>query len=272
MNLYTHPALVTLWFVVMVAQGYVLGLLLGRKGCRDYPAFTAFIAFCVVRSTVLFYLAHNAMWLYRPVKWAAYVPQFVILVALVLEVFQVLFHPYKTLPQRTVGHFVQAIVAVAVAAIALAIRYPGAQATAWMTFARAADEVVSWVLCAIFAFIVLFSVYFGIPWRHRVYGIGAGFLFYLSVDIAVTTVVAQYRLPAPSIVWPLDMLAFLAACLIWIYYFATAEVQRAAPTAEQLGQLRTVLNGLAFVVEGYSRKVSSVGSPNLAIKPKPDAR
>ena len=272
MNLYTHPALVTLWIVVMVSQGYVLGLLLGRKACRDYPAFTAFMAFCVVRSTVLFYLAHNAMWLYRPVKWAAYIPQLVILVALVLEVFHILFHPYKTLPKGTVGHFVQAVVAVAVAAVALVFRYPGAQATAWMTFARAADEVVSWVLCAIFAFIVLFSVYFGIPWRHRVYGIGVGFFFYLSVDIAVTTVVAQYRLPAPSIVWPLDMLAFLGTCLIWIYYFVTGEVQRSAPTTERLKQLCAVLNGVAAAVDKCGQKVSREHSHNRAMEPRHDAR
>jgi len=250
MTLSSNPALVSLWIVVMLAQGYVLALLVGREAYRQYPAFTAFVAFCVVRSSLLFYLAHHATpLLFDKVVWVAYAPQLVLLIMLVLEVFRIVFHPYDTLPKGTLAHFVEATVAVAAVMVAFAIRYPGSQPTAWMTFARAMDQATAWVLTAIFAFIAIFSSYFGIPWRHRVYGIGIGFLFYLCVDVAVTTVVAQYGFAASRLIWPLDMLAFVVACLIWAYYFSTVETPRSVPTLEQLENVHSILNRIAVSLD-----------------------
>ena len=249
MTLSSQPLLVSLWIAIMIAQGYVLALLVAGRGYREYPAFTAFISFCVVRSLVLFYLATNYSWLYQPVKWATFVlPQLPILVALVREVFHILFHPYSTLPKRTIGHFVQGTVAIGVVAIVVAIRFPGAQPTTWMTLARAMDQAVSWVLCFVFAFIAIFASYFGVPWRHRVSGIGFGFLLYLSVEVTVTTVVAQYRLPVYSPMSYLSMTAFLAACGIWAYYFRSAEVSRSVPTLEELETLKALLGDLGATV------------------------
>jgi hypothetical protein len=171
---------------------------------RQYPAFTSFVWFCVVRSLVLFYVAHHAMGLYVWVKWGAYLPQLVLLVMLVLEVGRVLFAPICTLPQGTVAHFIEATTASVGVIVALAIRYPGQQIASWMTVARAMDQATSWVMWTVFGLIAIFASYFGIPWRHRVYGIGVGFFFYLSVDVAVTTVVAQRRLASAA--WPIDML------------------------------------------------------------------
>jgi hypothetical protein len=180
----------------------------------------------------------------------------VVLVVMVREVFHILFHPYDTLPQRTLAYFGQATAAVVVAAVAFAFCFPGAQPTAWMTFARAMDQVVSWVLCAVFGFIALFATYFGVPWRHRLYGIGIGFLFYMSVDVAVTTVIAQYRLPSYSWITLIDMVAFLAACGVWCYYFATPEVPRSVPTLEQLRKIQSLLRRTAITVDGVQQNVS----------------
>jgi hypothetical protein len=244
-----QPLLVGLWIVIIIAQGYVFALLVSRRAYRVYPAFTGFIAFQVVRSLVLFYLANYCASLYQPVKWATYaVPQLPILIALVWEVFHILFHPYNTLPKQTIGHFVHATVVIAIIATAFAIRFPGAQPTAWMTFARATDQVVTWVLCAVFAFIALFASYFGIPWRHRVYGIGVGFLLYLAVDVVVETAIAQWRLPAYSPISYFGMFAFLGACVIWAYYFATEEAPRSAPTLEELRKLGPLLDEFATAV------------------------
>jgi hypothetical protein len=179
----------------------------------------------------------------------AYVPQLAILIAVVLEVLYLLFHPFDTLPRNTMMHFIQATAVVTFAAIAFALFHPGAQQTAWMTFARAMDQVVSWVLSAVFVFVALFASYFGIPWRHRMYGIGIGFLVYLAVDVVVTTAVTQFRLAPMNPVWLLDRVAFLAACLIWTNYFRGAEVARSVPTSEQIKQIRAILGNFANVID-----------------------
>jgi hypothetical protein len=234
----------TLWCFGMLIQAALFAVLLWRRAHRSYPSFTLFIGFCVVRSTVQLGLTFVAPALRNTVQWGAYVPQFIILVMLVFEVFHVVFHPYDTLPEGTLTHFLEAVFAVAVTAIAVAVRYPGTQPTAWLTFARAMDQVTAWVLCAVFGFIALFSKYFGIPWRHRVYGIGLGFLFYLSVDMVVTTIVAHYGTMAIRPIWWLDMVAFILSCIIWAIYFAAAEISRPVPSMEQLQQIRTALKQL----------------------------
>ncbi len=237
------------WVAVILAESLLATVLLIRKAYREYPAFSTFVFFCVTRSVVLYCVAHANLSLYQPVKWIAYVPQLAILIAIVLEVVHRLFHPFDALPRDTMMHFLQATALVAVAAIGFAFRHPGAQPTAWMTFARAMDQVVSWILCAVFVFVALFSTYFGIPWRHRLYGIGLGFLIYLMADVAVTTAVSQLRLAPFSPIWLLDMLAFLAACLVWTRYFHAAEVPRSVPTSEQIKQIRDMLGDFANVVD-----------------------
>ncbi len=237
------------WIAVILAESCLGALLLFRKAYREYPAFSGFVFFCVARSLVLSYVARTNLPLYQPVKWIAYAPQLAILIAIVLEVLHRLFHPFDALPRNTMKHFSQATALVAVAAIAFAVLNPGAQPTAWMTFARAMDQVVSWILCAVFVFVALFSSYFGIPWRHRVYGIGVGFLIYLVADVAVTTAVTQLRLPPFSPIWLLDMLAFLAACLVWTSYFQAADVPRSVPTSEQIKEIRAMLGNFANVVD-----------------------
>jgi hypothetical protein len=242
-------AVAALWVFAVLMETGLLGLLLWRSAYRRYPAFTVFVAFCVLRSTVLLWLWYRAAWLCVPVKWGAYVPQLVILLMLVMEVFEAVFHPCDTLPRGTLTHFLEAVGSVAVVAVAFAICFPGAQPTAWLTFARAMDQATSWVLCGIFGFIALFSSYFGIPWRHRAYGIGLGFLFYLSVDVAFTTIVAHYGQAAFSAIRWVDMAAFMLACVIWTVYFAMSETPRPVPTVEQLHRVRAALGGIRSAVE-----------------------
>lgn len=241
-----------LWGAVICAQTFLLFLLIARRAVKDYPAFSTFVGFCVLRSFSLFYISRQVPDLYQPVRWIAYVPQFAILIAVVMEVLYLLFHPFEALPAKTMVHFVQATATVALVAVLFAVMHPGAQPSAWMTFARAMDQAVSWVLCSVFVLVALFAKYFGIPWRHRLYGIGFGFLLYLSADVAVTTIVAQLRLPPFNPVWLLDMLAFLVACIIWMYYFSVREVTRSVPTSEQIQRLRAVLGNLGNLL-GESR-------------------
>jgi hypothetical protein len=240
--MHASPAMLySLWSMVILAETAVLSLLLARRIYRYFPAFTCFIAFCVLRSVVLVGLNFLDRGTYSAVYWTAYAPQLVLAIALTLELFNLLFKPFETLPRNTLAHFVEGIVAIAAAGLLFALCWPGAQSSAWMSFLRAMDQCVSLVLFATFALIALFATYFGIPWRHRAFGIVVGFLFHLGVDTAVTVVVAQYGLPSRSAIWPVHMLAFVIACGIWVYYFAIPETPREPLQLEQLQRILAVL-------------------------------
>ncbi len=250
MNLYSRPLLLCLWIAIMIAWGSVLAILIGRKAYREYPAFTAFIMLGTVRDLILFYIASYHAPYHLICYWGSWPLDLVCTVALVREVFFVIFHPFSTLPRRAIPNFLQATVAVSAVVLLFTLRFPGAQPTLWMTFARAMDQVVSWTLCGIFGFIVLFAKYFGIPWRHRVYGIATGFLFYLSVDTAVTTAVAQLRLPPYTNVKMVDMLAVFLECLIWIYFFTRPEESRLLPNLEQIKEIQALVGNHAIAITG----------------------
>lgn len=241
----------------MLAQACVLGLLLRGKSYRQYPAFTSFIAFCNVRSLVLLYMAHEAFGMYERAFWLAYLPQLVLLVMLVVEVFQSLFAPTNTLPRGTLVHFVEAAAGCIVVVVGLTIRYPGQPNAMWVMVLWAMDQATAWVMLAIFGLVAILAQFFGIPWRHRLYGIAVGLSIYLAVDCAVATLAAQRDLE----LWPVDMVAFFVACLIWVHYFGKAEVQREPLTGEQLRHLALVLRSVRSALsETYQDKVLEGGS------------
>lgn len=255
-----------LWATVILAEGSVFTLLLTRRAYRQFPAFTYFIAFCVVRSGLLVYLNFAERSSYSMGYWIAYVPQLVLVIALTLELFNMLFRPFETLPRNTLAHFIEAIIAIAAAGLLFAVRWPGAQSSAWMSFLRAMDQCVSSVLFATFAMVAIFANYFGIPWRHRAYGIVVGFLFDLGVDTGVTFAVAHYGLPSRSPVWPIHMLAFLVTCGIWAYYFAVPETPRAPLQLEQLDRIMAVLKRNSRWLESVKPGHNSDFGPQITEK------
>jgi hypothetical protein len=175
--------------------------------------------------------------------WGSDLPQSVFLVALLIEVFRGLFSPLRTLPQGTLSLFAEAGVGCIAIIAVLTIMCPGEQYAYWLLVARAVDAGTSRVMLAVFILIAAFASYLGIPWGHRRYGIGLGFLVYLCTDVVVTTIAAHFSALADK-VWPVDMCAFLLACLLWVYYFIKADVPRMPVTTEQLRQLEAILSSL----------------------------
>lgn len=257
MNSPNQSLFVAIWVLVMAAEGSLLLMLLWRRAWRENAAFTSFVAFCVLRSSLLFYafLAFKGTNAYLFLRWGAYAIQFVLLIAVVLEVVQIIFRPYEALPRGTLGNFVLATLTVAVFSVMFTVRFPGMQHSEWIMLFRAIDQAFSWALWGIFAIFTLFSSCLGIPWNHRVYGIVAGFFFYLSVDVAVVTMTAQFGLSkSSSYIWPLDMLSFVVACSVWTYCFAHAEVPRTVPTMEEVRRISAVLSQYVVLIESLEVK------------------
>ena len=264
MSLSQHPLVATLWVLVMAAQGSLMLLLFWRRAWRDNAAFTSFIAFCVLRSSLLLYvyLAGKGTTAYVLLRSGAYVVQFVILIAVVLEVVKILFRPYEALPRGTLGNFALAALSVASLAVMFTVRFPGAHPSEWLMILREIDQAFSWALWGIFAIFAMFSTCLGIPWNHRVYGIVVGFFFYLSVDVAVITITSQLGLPiSRSYIWPLDMLAFLGACSVWLYSFAHEEVPRSVATMEQVNRISAVLSQYVVLIDTLEVKRRPVRQP-----------
>jgi hypothetical protein len=88
-----------------------------------------------------------------------------------------------------------------------------------------------------------------------------GFFFYLSVDVAVVTMTSQRGLHFNSYIWPLDMLAFLGACSVWLYSFAHEEVPRSVATMEQVNRISAVLSQYVVLIDTLEVKRRPVRQP-----------
>ncbi len=256
MSLLNRPLYIAIWALVVSTELFLMLLLVWRRAWRENAAFTSFIAFCVLRSSLLLYVYFASMGkeAYILLRWGTYGIQFVLLIAVVLEVVQIIFRPYDALPRGTLGNFVLASLTVASLAAMFTWKFPGMQPLEWMLLFRSIDQGMSWALWGIFAMLTAFSLCLGIPWNHRVYGIVVGFFFYLSVDVAVVTMTSQLGLYLNSYIWPLDMLAFMGACSVWTYSFAHAEVPRTVPTMQEVRRLSAVLSQYVVLIESLEVK------------------
>ena len=263
MSLSDKSLYLALWAIVVAAECSLTLVLLWRRAWRENAAFTSFMVFCVLRSSLLLYafFALKSSSVYFFMKLGAYPVQFVLLIAVVFEVVQIIFRPYEALPRGTLGNFVLATFTVALFSVMFTLRFPGTQQAEWMMLFRSIDQGFTWALWGIFAIFALFSSCLGIPWNHRAYGIVVGFFFYLSVDVAVVTMTSQLGMPINNVSWPLDMLAFLGACSVWTYSFAHAEVPRTVPTMEQVQRISAALSRYVVLIDALEVKRRPVRQP-----------
>jgi hypothetical protein len=268
-----HHVYVSVWALVLLCETSLLLVLFWRRAWRSNAAFVSFIAFCVLRSCVLFYSGFTlkGSTAYSLIRWGAYVPQSVLLIAVVLEVIQIVFRPFEALPRGARSNFVLAIFTFIFLTALFTFELPGGRFSEWITFLRAVDQGVSWSLLGIFAIISVFAKLVGIPWNHRVYGIVLGFLFYLSIDVVVVTMTAQRGFPVQNYISLVNMLAFLITCSEWTYYFAHEEVPRTVPKMDEVIRIAEILSQYVFVIESLevtgSRQETSYTRPaNLVVR------
>ncbi len=262
MNSIPRFLILMIWALVVASETGLLIVLSARRAWRSNAIFMSFIAFCVMRSCLIFYfgVAQKNLAAYLWVWWGAYVPQSILLIALVLEVIQTVFRPYDDLPKGTLGNFVLSVTAVVMLIAAFAVKFPGNQQSEWITFLRAMDQGVSWAMLGVFGTILGFSAALGIQRQHRVHGIVTGFVLYLIIDVAVVTTTAQVGFLSSKWIWPLDMLAFLAACAEWIYCFARAEVPRTVPKFEEVSRIAAILGQYVRVIESVPGQADTLAA------------
>jgi ABC-type transport system involved in multi-copper enzyme maturation permease subunit len=173
------------------------------------------------------------------------------MIAVFVEVFAAVFRPYSTLPKGTILWFRVAFVSLILLATVAAVFFPGSAPGSVINTIMVLNRSVSIIFCGAFSFTALFSSYFGIPWQHRTYGIGVGFLLFISVDIFIASLSATYGFAIAEALNAVSMLGYSLALITWIIYFAKPDIPFSPPTLEQLQRLRKALDYPAKKVEYF---------------------
>jgi hypothetical protein len=241
----------SIWIVNALLQWALLGLILWKRLWREHPAFTLYIAFNSSKSTLLICIRLFLPAHYFAVNSVARLIGLPILVAVLIEVFADVFRPYSTLPQGTIRWFKIVFASLILLTIAAAIFFPGSAPGDIRNTVMVASRSASIIFGGAFGFTALFSSYFGIPWPPRTYGIGVGFLLFMSVDLFASSLIATHGLPSTQILTIVSMLGYSLGLLTWLTYFARPISPPSTPSLEQLQRLQKALDSSARNVESY---------------------
>lgn len=221
------PVLFIFWSLMTVGEFYLAYLCLRTIRTR-YPAFTLYVNFLALKSLSLMFVANELGPLaYYRSYYTAGVISCGLECSVVIEVFAILFKPYRYVPRRILTTLAIAIPA----AITVA-----AEANIFL-WHRSSHSVLGDYrlieLCSTYAVIVLFgglfgfSSYFDMQWRSRLAGITIG-MFIDSLTSVITSTLVAHLDPADTAKLAfLPVLSFIACEVIWIRYIRRPEKLRA---------------------------------------------
>jgi len=188
---------------------------------------------------------------YVSVNWGSRLIALPLMIAVLVEVFAAVFRPYSTLPKGTVRWFSITLASLVLLTSVASVCFPGPAPGHMMNTILVLNRSASLIFCGAFGFTALFSSYFGIPWQQRTYGIGVGFLLFMSVDLFTSSLGATYGVGVFGALRVVSMLAYTLALVTWVTYFAKPDATSRPPTLEQLRRLQKALDYSAKKVESF---------------------
>lgn len=237
------------WLLNSLLQWVLLATVLWKNHWRKHTAFAMYIAFCACKTTLLMWVTLYLRHMYFSINWGARAVGLPLIVAVLLEVFAAVFRPYSTLPHGALRWFKIALGVLVFGAACAAFCFPGAAPGAMKNTVLLLNRSASIIFCGAFAFTALVSSYYGIPWQTRTYGIGVGFLLYMSVDLFASSLTAGY---GDSVIRALNIIAMLGytlALITWLTYFLIPDADSNPPTLEQMRRLQMALDSAERKVE-----------------------
>lgn len=244
-----------IWIFNSLLQSLLLVVLLWRRAWRQHPAFLSYIAFNSMKSGAMMWISFHMHQRYFAVNGILGVIGLPVMIAVFVEVFAGAFHPYSSLPKGTLFLLATALGSLVVLTVAAAFLFPGAAPGSFKNTIFVLERSASMIFCGAFAFVALFSSHLGIPWKHRTYGIGAGFMLFLPVYLIAHSLTAMYGFPsARSITW-VSMVGYTLALIAWTYYVLPPDAALRSATPDELLRLQKALDYPAEKAESFEKKL-----------------
>ncbi len=243
----------SIWTINAVLQWGLLALVLRKNSWRQHPAFAVYVAFCCCKTSLLLWVGLFARPLYFSINWGSRLIILPLMIAVLVEVFAAVFRPYSTLPNGTLRWFRVAFFSLVLLTAAAAFRFPGSAPGNWVNTVMVLNRSAAIIFGGSFGVTALFSSYFGIPWQPRTYGIGIGFLLFMSVDLFTSSLAALYGFGVGLAISKVAMLGYTLALITWLIYFFRPDIPFRTPTLEQLQRLQKALDYPAKKAESFRK-------------------
>ncbi|HZQ21558.1 MAG TPA: hypothetical protein VFA89_02060 [Terriglobales bacterium] len=214
------------WIVPALVQVLILLIMIRRRLFRDFPLFLSYTAFEVVYFACRFpfFFKEDAYAKFFYISWVGKAIEMALGFAVIYEIFRHVFRPYPALAQLGKVLFRWGLV---VLVFVVTLATASAPENGIVQGLVVLERGLSIIQCGLLFLLFLFSSYFGLTWRHYVYGIGVGFGFFGTILLATAALHAQLGPSFDDFSNLIEPLAYNCSVLIWISYLLRPEpVQR----------------------------------------------
>lgn len=219
---------IAMWVATFVGDLAVLFVLLRRARWREFPIFTAWIAFNAVLSIVLFAVyrlgsARLYLWVYSSLTLIDLALQ----LGIVFEMARNVLRPTGTWVRDARSTFLIAggIGAVVAAGLAFAVSPPAP--TSLFALLIKVNLFNSMLLCELVLAMMLSAHRLGLQWRNHVMGLGQGLIAWAVISLLVETLHSYWGWTRDYVALDhISIFAYIAALGYWMVTFWRAEPER----------------------------------------------
>lgn len=220
--MYSPSTLNALWFAQPVLQLALAGAMVWRKLHRKFPVFFAYVIFQIAAFGILYYLyayghsaASYARYFYA--YWFCGAISLGLGFKIIHEIFLDVFRPYHALKDLGSVLFkwaalVMMLVAIVVAATSSATAQ-GPVVEAVVTVQRC----VRVIQVGLILFLLVFSNYVGISWKHYSFGVSLGFGFFAAEELLSVAMTASGRV-SPDWSDLANVVGYNLCIMVWLGY------------------------------------------------------
>jgi hypothetical protein len=224
-----------LWAGGFVCTLLLLLVLLVRSRWRQFPIFTAYAAFGVVRTAALF-TAYSHRWfaLYTHIYLLGLVVDFALQLGIAIEIARIVLRPTGTWVHDAKMQFAVAGLLGAAAAAALAWWISPPAQTAIVAWRLRGNLFTSLVICELVVVMSLTASRLGLGWRNHVMAVGQGLTVWTGVMVVTTAL--QSFLGGQRLYLEIDhfrVFAYIGAVVWWMIQLWIPEPER-QPIAPEL--------------------------------------
>jgi hypothetical protein len=222
-----HPQLErALWIASPVLQLCVVAIMLWRRMHKAFPIFFSYIVAQVLMFAVVFPV--RTWWGYKPyfyTYWLCAAISLVLGFMVIHEIFLDIFRPFHTLKDLGSILFKWAGLVMLLMAGVVAAASPASSDGPLVQAVLTVQRCVRIIQCGLVLFLLIFSKYLGVSWKHRSFGIAFGFgSFAITEQIAVALRASAF-LNETSLNF-IILFSYNSAILIWMGYMASRQMAR----------------------------------------------
>lgn len=245
-----------LWAASFAGTLILFFVLLFRKRWRQFPVFTTLIGYYVVENIAGFLVIRYDPALYPTVYWITFAFDFLLQIALIVEVARVVLRPTGTWLQDARTNFIISGIVGALIAASLTIAvHPSAPKTidAW---GIRAYLFTSLIFCELFLVTMFSAQKLGLVWKNHVMRLGLGLTAWALISAMVDVAHSYYgtaHLQDFKTLEHIRTLAYIGAVIYWTVAFWLPEPKR----RELPEEMQKYLVALHAKVQYDSTQVSS---------------